>query len=100
MDGAWDYDIEEVPGADGATVRSLVVRFSVPEDVTSAAGIQLLFEPDGDGCALAISSPDAAGALRPTCRVGLPFEVDQEGMQAKFRKKLRSLSVTLAPSEK
>ncbi|MGB1592855.1 MAG: hypothetical protein ACPIOQ_08890 [Promethearchaeia archaeon] len=96
MDGAWDYDIEEVPGADGATVRSLVVRFSVPEDVTSAAGIQLLFEPDGDGCALAISSPDAAGALRPTCRVGLPFEVDQEGMQAKFRKKLRSLSVTLA----
>ena len=29
------------------------------------------------------------------CRVGLQFEVDEAGMQAKFRKKLRSLVVTV-----
>ena len=37
----------------------------------------------------------AAGELQPRCRVGLPFDVDEAGMHAKFRKKLRSLSVTV-----
>ena len=33
--------------------------------------------------------------MQAVCRVGLQFEVDDAGMQAKFRKKLRSLAVTV-----
>lgn len=71
--GDWDYDIEEVLGTDGETVHSLVVRFSLPDDVTSAAGLELVFEPgepnachgcaetEIPGCALIIKSADSGG---------------------------------------
>lgn len=73
----WDYDVEELLGADGSTVCSLVVRFTLPEDVTSAAGLELLFEPEAQGAgaapapggtiagfALVVRSADPQGAAR------------------------------------
>jgi hypothetical protein len=81
---SWEYDIEEVLGEDGATVGSLIVRFTLPDDVTSAAGLELLCQPeealsdgttaeggvDGDcppasGYALVIKSADSRGAHIP-----------------------------------
>ena len=65
-----DYDVEEVLGIDGSTCVSLVVRFTLPEDVTSPSLLELLFEPDGfedggNGCALVMKLVDEYGT--PTC---------------------------------
>ena len=93
--------MEEILGDDGQTVSSLVVRFTLPEHVKNADdGIQLLFEPDAayTGGALAVKSADANGELQQRCRVILPITVDQDGTQAKFRKKMpvkRDPSVTI-----
>ena len=92
------YSVEEILGDDGQTVSSLVVRFTLPEHVKNADdGIQLLFEPDAayTGGALAVKSADANGELQQRCRVGLPITVDPDGTQAKFRKKMRTLFVTM-----
>jgi len=65
----WEHDVEEVLSADGETVCSLVVRFTLPEDVTSAAGLELLFERDTSdgikGSALVVRSADADGTGSP-----------------------------------
>jgi hypothetical protein len=54
--------VEEVL-KDGLTVCSIVVRFALPEHVTSAAGLELLFEPENASCgfALVVKSEDAHG---------------------------------------
>jgi hypothetical protein len=91
--GEWDFDVEEVNvfafapvcflaftltqsrmclrplfkvlAPDGKTVGTLVVRFSLPDNVKSAAGLELLFEPDDSGpvqgFALVIKSADQNG---------------------------------------
>jgi len=96
--GDWDYDVEEVLEEDGVSVGSLVVRFTTPDGVTSASDIELLLEPgnsvaaaDTIGCALAIKSADG----KELCRVPLSFKVEEGGLKARFRKKLRILSVTV-----
>jgi len=65
---------------------------ALPERVKNAVGLQLLFEPDAahTGGALAVK-----GELQQRCRVGLPITVDQDGTQAKFRRKMRTLLVTM-----
>jgi hypothetical protein len=94
----WDYDVEEVVEEDGVSVGSLVVRFTTPDGVTSASDIELLLEPgnsvaaaDTIGCALAIKSADG----KELCRVPLSFKVEEGALKARFRKKLRILSVTV-----
>ena len=92
--GSWDYDIEEVLGDDGATVGSLVVRFTLPEDVTSAAGLELLCQPEeaqpdgtaggggvdggcsppATGYALVIKSADRRGARTPSLSSAAPLD--------------------------
>ena len=83
MGEEWDYDVEEVLGADAETVCSLVVRFTLPEGVTSAAGLELLLEPppgapgadavpaqhEGGlhGFALVVKSADERGACSAVC---------------------------------
>ena len=61
----WEYDIEEVLGEDGSTVGSLVVRFALPQDVTSAAGLELLCEPEealsGSAAAAGLAASPASG---------------------------------------
>lgn len=96
--GDWDYDVEEVVEEDGVSVGSLVVRFTTPDGVTSASDLELLLEPgdsvaeaDTIGCALAIKSADG----KELCRVPLSFKVEEGGLKARFRKKLRILSVTV-----
>ena len=90
---SWEYDIEEVLGEDGATVGSLIVRFTLPDDVTSAAGLELLCQPgealsdgttaeggvDGDcppasGYALVIKSADRRGARTPSLSSAAPLD--------------------------
>ena len=89
---------------DDRTVCSLAVRFSLPEQVTNADGLQLLLEPDdaSTGCALVVQSSDAHGVLQERCRVSLPFAVDETGMEANVRQKLRIMFVTMPvqPSER
>jgi len=89
---------------DDVTVFSLAVRFSLPEQVTNADGLQLLLEPDdaSTGCALVVQSSDAHGVLQERCRVSLPFAVDETGMEANVRQKLRIMFVTMPvqPSER
>ena len=43
----------------------------------------------------ALQTCNLPGVLQPGSRVGLPFVVDEAGMKAKFRKKLRSLAVSV-----
>jgi hypothetical protein len=75
-----------------------LVRFTTPDGVTSASDLELLLEPgdsvaeaDTIGCALAIKSADG----KELCRVPLSFKVEEGGLKARFRKKLRFLSVTV-----
>lgn len=73
----WEYDIEEVLGEDGLTVCSLVVRFALPEDVTSAAGLELLCEPEE---ALPDSAADAGLAASPVSGYALVIKsADRQG---------------------
>jgi hypothetical protein len=86
--------MEQVIGKDGMPL--LVVHFALPDDVTRAEDMQLLFEPDHatNGFALVVKVVDADSALSQRCRVGLPFSVNEAGMRAKFRKKLRTLCLS------
>ena len=83
MGEEWDYEVEKVLDADGATVCSLVVRFTLPEGVTSAVSLELLLEPppgapgadavpaqhEGGlhGFALVVKSADERGACSAVC---------------------------------
>ncbi len=100
----WEYDIEEVLGEDGSTVGSLVVRFALPQDVTSAAGLELLCEPEealsGSAAAAGLAASPASGyalVIKSADRQGAHLDsLPRRRMRAAFPEAGRTIARALS----